>query len=135
EGLDPTAFPSAADMRSHFPPHSEDNYDMNDLDRWALSRLQGTIQVVRERMDEFDCTTAGRAIADYVEELSNWYVRLSRRRFWDGDTAALATLRHCLLEVAKLLAPFTPFVADEIHDNLAGGDSVHLQDFPAPVAG
>ena len=72
-------------------------------------------------MDEFDCTTAGRAIAEYVEELSNWYVRLSRRRFWDGDRAAFATLRHCLLETAALLAPFTPFLADEIHPNLAGG--------------
>ena len=90
----------------------------NDLDRWALSRLQATTATVRERMDEFDCTAAGRAIAEYVEELSNWYVRLSRRRFWDGDRAAFATLRHCLLETAALLAPFTPFLADEIHLNL-----------------
>jgi isoleucyl-tRNA synthetase len=111
----------------------------NDLDRWALSRLQATTATVRERMDEFDCTAAGRAIAAYVEELSNWYVRLSRRRFWDGDRAAFATLRHCLLETAALLAPFTPFLADEIHLNLAGGtlaetgelpDSVHLRDYP-----
>jgi isoleucyl-tRNA synthetase len=112
-----------------------------DLDRWALSRLQVTIATVRERMDDFDCTAAGRAIAEYVEELSNWYVRLSRRRFWEGDRAAFATLRHCLLEVSALLAPFTPFLADEIHLNLAGGeaeelggqpDSVHLRDFPTP---
>ncbi len=95
----------------------------NDLDRWALSRLQGTIATVRERMDEFDCTTAGRAISEYVEELSNWYVRLSRRRFWDGDRAAFATLHHCLMEITALLAPFTPFLADEIHLNLAGGDA------------
>ena len=89
-------------------------------------------------MDDFDCTHAGRAIADYVDELSNWYVRLSRRRFWDGDRAAFATLRHCLVEVAKLLAPFTPFVADEIYTNLTAGtsadDSVHLRDFPEPDA-
>jgi isoleucyl-tRNA synthetase len=112
----------------------------NDLDRWALSRLQATVSTVRERMDAFDCTAAGRAIAEYVGELSNWYVRLSRRRFWEGDRAAFATLRHCLLETAALLAPFTPFLADEIHLNLAGGslgeigelhDSVHLRDFPA----
>jgi isoleucyl-tRNA synthetase len=92
-------------------------------------------------MDEFDCTAAGRAIAEFVEELSNWYVRLSRRRFWEGDRAAFATLRHCLLETAALLAPFTPFLADEVHLNLAGGeaeelgalpDSVHLRDFPGP---
>ncbi len=108
-----------------------------DLDRWALSRLQGLTETVIDRMDDFDCTAAGRAIAAYVEELSNWYVRLSRRRFWDGDDAAFATLRHCLLEVAKLLAPFTPFIADEIYDNLVAGtgqgaDSVHLCDFPVP---
>jgi isoleucyl-tRNA synthetase len=112
----------------------------NDLDRWALSRLQATTATVRERMDEFDCTAAGRAIAEYVEELSNWYVRLSRRRFWEGDRAAFATLRHCLLETAALLAPFVPFLADEIHLNLAGGvagetgehhGSVHLRDYPA----
>ena len=111
----------------------------NDLDRWALSRLQATTATVRERMDEFDCTAAGRAIAEYVEELSNWYVRLSRRRFWDGDRAAFATLRHCLLETVALLAPFTPFLADEIHLNLVGGaaaeaDSVHLRDYPATDA-
>ena len=107
----------------------------SDLDRWIVSRLQGLTTTVIERMDDFDCTTAGREIATYVDELSNWYVRLNRRRFWDGDVAAFATLRHCLIEVAKLLAPFTPFVADEIFDNLAGGgDSVHLADFPEPVA-
>ncbi len=112
-----------------------------DLDRWALSRLQATVASVSEHMDGFDCTAAGREIAALVEELSNWYVRLSRRRFWDGDRAAFATLRHCLLEIAALLAPFTPFLADEIHVNLAGGeaeslgelpDSVHLRDFPEP---
>jgi isoleucyl-tRNA synthetase len=112
-----------------------------DLDRWVLSRLQATVSVVRERMDDFDCTAAGQAIAGFVEELSNWYVRLSRRRFWDGDLNAFATLRHCLLETAALLAPFTPFLADEIHLNLAGGeaeelgelpDSIHLRDFPEP---
>ena len=90
-------------------------------------------------MDDFDCTTAGRAIADYVEELSNWYVRLNRRRFWEGDAAAFATLRHCLVEVTKLLAPLTPFLADSIYCNLVAGesgefgdapDSVHLADFP-----
>ncbi len=105
----------------------------NDLDRWALSRLQATTATVRERMDAYDCTAAGRAIADYVEELSNWYVRLSRRRFWEGDRAAFATLRHCLLETVAMLAPFTPFLADEIHRNLGGDEaqpSVHLRDFP-----
>jgi isoleucyl-tRNA synthetase len=88
------------------------------LDRWVLSRLQATVQVVRERLDNFDATGGGRALMAFVEELSNWYVRRSRRRFWDGDPAAFATLRECLVTVSKLLAPFCPFVADEIYDNL-----------------
>jgi isoleucyl-tRNA synthetase len=86
---------------------------------------------VAERLDAYDATAAGRAIAELVDELSNWYVRRSRRRFWDGERAAFATLRECLLTVARLLAPFCPFVADEIYDNLDGTlASVHLCDFP-----
>jgi isoleucyl-tRNA synthetase len=142
ENLGPEDFQH--DARSHFVGNSPTNSERGpaeDLDRWALSRLQATVESVAAHMDEFDCTAAGREIAEFVEELSNWYVRLSRRRFWDGDRAAFATLRHCLLETAALLAPFTPFLADEIHLNLAGGeaedlgelpDSVHLRDFPAP---
>jgi isoleucyl-tRNA synthetase len=124
------------DFRGSFRTDSDrkEPRDGNDLDRWALSRLQATVATVRERMDAYDCTSAGRAIADYVEELSNWYVRLSRRRFWDGDRAAFATLRHCLLETTAMLAPFVPFLAEEIHRNLSGGsqdaESVHLRDFP-----
>jgi isoleucyl-tRNA synthetase len=107
----------------------------SELDRWALSRLNATVETVIERLDDFDATTAGRTIAGFVDELSNWYVRRSRRRFWDGDTAAFGVLRHCLLTVAKLLAPITPFVADEIYDNLDGAEpSVHLTDFPEPGA-
>jgi isoleucyl-tRNA synthetase len=101
------------------------------LDRWALSRTAGTAELVAERLDAYDATTAGRAIAELVEDLSNWYVRRSRRRFWDGDPAAFATLRACLVTVSKLLAPFCPFIADEIYDNLDGTmQSVHLCDFP-----
>ncbi len=126
EGIDAAAAPG--------PPA-----DADELDRWALSRLQATVAEVRDGLDHFDSTRSGRAIADYVDELSNWYVRLSRRRFWDGDAAAFATLRHCLVEIAALVAPFMPFVADELHSNLVGGeagefgelpDSVHLRDFP-----
>ena len=103
----------------------------DELDRWALSRTAGTTELVAERLDAYDATSAGRAIAELVEDLSNWYVRRSRRRFWDGDPAAFATLRACLVTVAKLLAPFCPFVADEIYDNLDGTmQSVHLCDFP-----
>jgi isoleucyl-tRNA synthetase len=103
-----------------------------DLDRWALSRTAATAELVTERLDAYDATTAGRAIASLVDELSNWYVRRSRRRFWDGDPSAFETLRTCLLTVARLLAPFCPFVADEIYDNLDGAlASVHLCDFPS----
>jgi isoleucyl-tRNA synthetase len=102
-----------------------------ELDRWALSRLNATIAEVRDRMEEYDATRAGHAIAAFVDELSNWYVRRSRRRFWDGDPAAFGTLRTCLVEVTKLLAPFCPFVADAIFENLDGSvESVHLCDFP-----
>ena len=107
----------------------------NDLDRWVLSRLHQTTEVVSERLDDYDATLSGRAIAAFIDDLSNWYVRRSRRRFWDGDPAAFATLRTCLLTVAQLLAPFTPFIADEIYDNLDGTEpSVHLTAFPEPGA-
>ena len=100
-----------------------------------LSRLHQTTEVVRERLDDYDATLSGRAIAAFIDDLSNWYVRRSRRRFWDGDPAAFATLRTCLLTVAQLLAPFTPFIADEIYDNLDGTEpSVHLTAFPEPGA-
>jgi isoleucyl-tRNA synthetase len=111
------------------------------LDRWLLSRLQSTTETVRNELDGYDTTSAGRSIATFVDDLSNWYVRRSRRRFWraseDGDhedkTAAYLTLHESLVTVAKLLAPFTPFVADEIYGNLDGGEpSVHLCDFPEP---
>jgi isoleucyl-tRNA synthetase len=130
EGLDAAA-----------PPEPPAPGEGRELDRWALSRLQSLTRDVIERMDAYDCTAAGRAVADYVDQLSNWYVRLSRRRFWEGDAEAFGTLRHCLVEVAKLLAPFTPFLAEELYENLVAGagqkfgdaaDSVHLADHPEP---
>ena len=104
----------------------------NDLDRWILSRLAGTVELVGDRLESFDATTAGRAIQDLVEDTSNWYVRRSRRRFWDGDEAALGVLRHVLLTTARLIAPFCPFTADHIHTTLDpdGEVSVHLCDWP-----
>jgi isoleucyl-tRNA synthetase len=113
------------------------------LDRWILSRLAGTVREARRAMDAYDVTGAGRRIQGFVDDLSNWYVRRSRRRFWDpegagGDAslAAFHTLHECLVTVAALLAPFTPFVAEEIWSNLAARrdgrvDSVHLADYPA----
>jgi isoleucyl-tRNA synthetase len=107
--------------------------ERTEFDRWIDSRLQSTVATVRERLDSFDATSAGRAIQEYVEELSNWYVRRSRPRFWDGEPGAFATLRNALVTLAKLLAPFTPFLADEIYDNLDGAQpSVHLTEFPEP---
>jgi isoleucyl-tRNA synthetase len=111
------------------------------LDRWAISRLQHVTEQMRERIDAFDATGAVRLAAEWVEDLSNWYIRLSRRRFWNGEPAALATLRECLLTTAKLLAPALPFVTEEIYSNLVGGaagdfgaepESVHLCDYPEP---
>jgi isoleucyl-tRNA synthetase len=102
-----------------------------DLDRWVLSRLGATVDTVTDRLDAFDATVAAREISAFVDDLSNWYVRRSRRRFWDGDARAFATLRECLVTVSQLLAPFAPFMADEIYDNLDGtAGSVHLTDWP-----
>jgi isoleucyl-tRNA synthetase len=113
------------------PPESAGGGAAVDLDRWVLSRTAATVELVTERLDAYDATTAGRAIAELVDEVSNWYVRRSRRRFWDGDPAAFQTLRTCLVTIAKLLAPFCPFIADEIYDNLDGElASVHLCHFP-----
>ncbi len=106
-----------------------------DLDRWILSRLSATTELAIERLDDYDTTSTGRGIAAFVDDLSNWYVRRSRRRFWDGDAAAFATLRECLLGVAKLAAPLVPFVTDAIYENLDGAEpSVHLCDYPEPGA-
>ena len=114
----------------------------NMLDRWIVSQLAGTVGEVRERMERYDATAAGRRIQTFIDDLSSWYVRRSRRRFWsaggavDADgAAAFETLHRCLVTLTQLLAPFTPFVAEELWRNLAAGrdgrpDSVHLSDFP-----
>ena len=114
----------------------------SQMDRWILAELTDTIDVVTQGLDAFDATTGGRRLDRFVDDLSNWYVRRSRRRFWksgeDADTkAAFLTLWECLVTVARLTAPFTPFVAEEMYTNLMGPvagapDSVHLSDWPAP---
>jgi isoleucyl-tRNA synthetase len=114
--------------------HPEKESEPTDLDRWVLSRLSATVSEVTERMEAYDATMGGRAIAAFVDDLSNWYVRRSRRRFWDGEQAAFDTLRTALVTVAQLLAPFTPFVADELYEGLdATEPSVHLTDWPEPA--
>jgi isoleucyl-tRNA synthetase len=108
------------------------------LDRWALSVVHAAAGEVTAALEDFDSARAGRRLAALVDDLSNWYVRTSRRRFWDGDPAALATLHECLRTVTLLLAPFTPFVTDEVWDALFAGqgpdgvvpDSVHLAAWP-----
>ena len=118
--------------------------DRTLMDRWVLSELQLTARTVTERLDAYDVTAAGRAIGEFVDELSNWYVRRSRRRFWKGEDdrdkkAAHSTLHECLTTVTKLTAPFTPFVAEALYQNLVLGadpeapDSVHLATWPLPA--
>jgi isoleucyl-tRNA synthetase len=113
--------------------------DRSLMDRWALSELQLTVRTVTERLDAYDVTAAGRAIGEFVDELSNWFVRRSRRRFWKGEDdrdkkAAHSTLYECLVTVSKLTAPFTPFVAESLYQNLVADgtapESVHLADWP-----
>jgi isoleucyl-tRNA synthetase len=101
------------------------------LDRWALSELHSTVTEVTEALESFDSLRAGRRLTQLVDDLSNWYVRTSRRRFWDGDPAALTTLHTCLETLTLLLAPFVPFTAEAVHDALGStGDSVHLRSWP-----
>ena len=106
------------------------------LDRWAISELHATVREVTDALEEFDSLRAGRRLTQYVDDLSNWYVRTSRRRFWDGDPAALSTLHECLEVLTRLLAPFVPFVTEAVHDALVVScfpdlpDSVHLRDWP-----
>jgi isoleucyl-tRNA synthetase len=106
------------------------------LDRWALSELHRTVSEVDAALEAFDPTRAGRRITQYVDDLSNWYVRRSRRRFWDGDPSALATLHECVEVLTRLLAPFTPFVTEAVHEAVVCAvwpempDSVHLRDWP-----
>jgi isoleucyl-tRNA synthetase len=130
EGLDPSVDPVPTSVERPV------------MDRWILSRLASTTRRAREGLEAYDATGAGRAIEAFVDDLSNWYVRRSRRRFWNPDAGsgedarvAFDTLYRCLVTVATLLAPFTPFLADELWRNLAAGrggrpDSVHLADYP-----
>ena len=101
------------------------------LDRWVLSELDDTVAVMTDRLEHFDALAATTRLARFVDDLSNWYVRRSRPRFWkDGDDAAHATLHECLVTTARLLAPFCPFLAEEVYRVLTGRESVHLADWP-----
>jgi isoleucyl-tRNA synthetase len=102
------------------------------LDRWIRSRLHRTVAEVTDALDGYDALGAAQGLDRLVDDLSNWYVRRSRARFWkDSDPAAHTTLHECLLRIAELLAPLCPFMTDELHRNLSGDDeSVHLADWP-----
>jgi isoleucyl-tRNA synthetase len=112
------------------------------LDRWVLAELADTVEQVTQSLDDYDATGAARRLAAFVDDLSNWYVRLSRRRFWRGTgadaDAAFATLWTCLRTVTLLLAPYAPFTAEELWQGLVVSvdpeqpDSVHLVDWPEP---
>ena len=113
----------------------------NLLDRWILSRLQSTARSVTERLEEYSPDGACRVVEDFLDDLSNWYLRRSRRRFWksEADTdkeAAYQTLYQVMVTTSRLLAPFIPFVTESIFQNLVcsvdpdAPESVHLSDYP-----
>jgi len=124
-----------------FTPGGEVISETSELDKWIISELNQLIADVDGRLDAYNPTEAGRRIESFVGDLSNWYVRRSRRRFWKSESdadklAAYTTLYECLVALSKLLAPFTPFLAEEMYQNLVvsafpeAPDSVHLADFP-----
>ena len=114
----------------------------NVLDRWIVSSMETLIADVTAAMDAYDLQRSVRPFVKFIEDLTNWYIRRSRRRFWksqnDGDKlCAYRTLRYVLVQLAKVAAPFTPFIAEEIYRNLRGAsdpESVHLCDFPTANA-
>ncbi len=126
----------------HFTPdRSNTSPEPAELDRWIISELNQLILDVDRALNTYNPTDAGRKIEGFVNELSNWYVRRSRRRFWKSENdadklSAYTTLYSCLVTLAKLLAPFMPFLAEELYQNLVvsafpeAPDSVHLADFP-----
>ena len=114
--------------------------DRYEIDRWIISELNKTIKNVNTLMDNYNVTDSGRLIQQFVDNLSNWYVRRSRRRFWKSEEdkdkiSACKTLYECLVSISKLTAPYIPFMSEEIYKNLAGSlskgfESVHLEDYP-----
>ncbi len=110
--------------------------DRSMMDHWILSELNSLIAEVDLAYSEFDSQAAGKALARFIDDLSNWYVRRSRRRFWDGDLAALGTLHECLVTLTQLLSPMVPFITEHVWQEVvkpadaSAADSVHLTDFP-----
>ena len=113
----------------------------SEMDKWILSELHSLVADVTRSLDDYDSADAGRSVEDFVDLLSNWYVRRSRRRFWKSENdqdklAAYHTLYTCLVTLSRLLAPFTPFIAEEMYQNLVRSvdkeapESVHLASYP-----
>jgi isoleucyl-tRNA synthetase len=107
------------------------------MDRWIISELNLLVKEVDAALEDFDSQIAGRALARFIDDLSNWYVRRSRRRFWDGNIAALGTLHECLVTLTQLLAPLVPFITEQVWQELVipadskQPASVHLSNWPA----
>ncbi|MBI1933756.1 MAG: isoleucine--tRNA ligase [Ignavibacteriales bacterium] len=132
-----------------------DNFDFSDelipyeerseIDRWIIAKLSSVVEEYEELMNNYDVTKAARLVSDFtIDELSNWYVRRSRRRFWKSEInkskiSAYQTLYECLITVVKLTSPFAPFIAEEIYQSLnkvsklEKRSSVHLVDFPTSL--
>ncbi len=112
--------------------------DREEIDKWILSKYNNLVKRAREDMDIFELTRVVRAIQEFVvEDLSNWYIRRTRRRFWsteldDSKKAVYNTTYEILVGVCKLIAPFVPFISEEIYRNLTGNESVHLDYYPEP---
>ncbi|MBM3703472.1 MAG: isoleucine--tRNA ligase [Actinobacteria bacterium] len=108
----------------------------HSLDRWIIAQLNETIGIVDSALSNFDSQEAGRALSTFIDDLSNWYVRRSRRRFWDGESAALETLHHCIEKLTLLMAPMVPFITEQVWQQALRPvdsslpESVHLADFP-----
>lgn len=113
----------------------EVDYRESLLDRWIISELNSLIKEVDKQMEAYDLVKATKPISEFVDNLSNWYIRRSRRRFWKSENDhdkehAYETLWTVLVGLSKVIAPFCPFIAEEVYKNLTGKESVHLEDFP-----
>lgn len=128
-------FVTYANIDGFKPKKAYHSRPSHKLDQWILSELNQLTETMTQEMEAYNLTQATRPLIEFVDQLSNWYVRRSRRRFWksENDTdkeEAYQTLWTVLVQLSQLMAPFMPFLSDEIYQNLTGEDSVHLSDWP-----
>ena len=125
-----------ASAANYQPVEFSSQLNLTTMDRWIVSELNNLIVEIDDSLTNFDSQRAGAALATFIDDLSNWYVRRSRRRFWDGDEAALSTLQHCLTQLTMLMAPLVPFITEHVWQKVVRQVSpelplsVHLADFP-----